>query len=147
MEANIHPNEGPVSSFFLAKIQRNGKTSIISDFGTTVPFGRIGSPLESSNCGGLHPGHPNFSSTSTSLHLVASSLFYSVREGGSWCWEVIKCLVSRSLWDDRGQDFWEAKSLLLMFLLCSGKCGFVCLFWSLDSQHQQKQPLKTLGFC
>lgn len=52
MEANVRPNERPISSFFLAKIQGRGKVGIISDFEDTVPLGIVGSlPKSTNRCG------------------------------------------------------------------------------------------------
>jgi len=138
--------KGSCLYFSLAKIQRDGKTGIISNFETTIPFVVGGSCFASCRCNGLHPSAPNFSSILTSLHLVGYSPFDSIRaEVGSWCWKVIECRVPRSLWDGRGQDFWDVKSLLLIFLLRLGKWDFVHSFWSLHSQQQQKQPRKGPG--
>lgn len=45
----------------------------------------------------------------------------------------------KSLWGGRGQSFGEVKSLLLIFLLYSGKLNLVTL-WNLHSHQQQEQP-------
>lgn len=47
METNVHPNEGPISLLFFAKIQRGGKTGMISDFETTIPVVIAGSHFKS----------------------------------------------------------------------------------------------------
>lgn len=90
---------------------------------------RVGSCFKSCKYSGLQPGPPKFSSIWTSLCLVASSHFYSMREGGLSCWKVIKSLVPRSPWDDRGQDFWEAVDSSAVL----GEMGALCLFLKLTS--------------
>lgn len=135
--------------FFLTNIQRSGKAGIISDFGTTIPF-VIVVFSKSSKYGEVQPASPNFSSSWTSLYLMASGLFDNMRRIVMLKTAKIKSLSQKSLaWQNfcrflESQDFWEVKSLLLIFLL--REVGLVHIFWNLHATSRN-YPVKAPDFC
>lgn len=138
METNVHSSEGPICfTFLLQRFRDMGRLVLFQILKLQYDLLRAGSCFKCCKYGGLQPSPPKFSSIWTSLHLVASSRFFSIGEGGGLsCWKVIKSPAPRSPWDGRGQDFWEAvdSSALL------GEMGLCASSWNWHLQQQQKHP-------
>lgn len=108
METNVHRNEGSVSLFlffFLAKVQSDRKTGIISDFETTISFAIAVWSFKALSTGGciLVPQiSAMFDIPCIRWHLA---FLIVEEESRASCWEVITFLVHNCFWDGGSKDF------------------------------------------